>query len=1195
MLGDVTVAHSREPEQWRQIVRVRSRYQRSVHLERDARERGSLDGYILTPLVRTLTGRIVDGFGKAAPARSWSVTGPYGTGKSAFAVFLADVMSPPELDASQTARLLLGAADGALAAALFGADGIFTKSEGLCPVLATGERRPLDHILLRALRGFTQQFWSRPGAKPALVAQIATLTDAVTKNGYTVPGRDVVALFEETAERVAGSKQPGRGLLVVLDEAGKLLEQAAHHPDRGDVQLLQELAEAANRSGESPIVFVVLLHQALEQYAGRLSLTERGEWAKVQGRFEDLAFHAASHEVLQLVGEALERGALPERVRQSLEPLAARCAGLVTRGGAQDPKRRAALLSAALPLHPVTALLLGPLFRSRLAQNERSLFVFLASVEPFGFQEFLDKPIRRAGRPSLFLPDALYDYVATSLGSQLHGHISKHWAQIETALRRLPEGAGELDARLLKTIALLDLFGDGAGIGASGATLEAIYADGSEDSNKTLANALERLRRASLIIFRKFRDAYQLWEGSDLDVDKLVRDAHGQVDASSSLVQRLARVAPPRPLVARRHLFETGTFRYFELRYVAASAFDQTFPELEPDADGGLLLVIEPEVSTRTRFLRQMEQPMMWAAAGPRPVLVAVPRHVARLLELGCTLAALEWVQTHTPALHDDQVAQREVTGRLAEAERELRAEVARLLGGAVACDWLTGEKREKPVRVRSARELARVLSDMCDLNYDKAPSVQNELLNRRHLSSAAAAARRSLVEAMVTHAGERWLGFEGTPPEVSMYRSLLEHHGLHQERDGRLGFGPPSNRVRGSLRPTWNEIERTLTDAHESRLRVPALFDRLRHPPYGVRDGLLPVLLVAALIAWQDEIALYEDGAFVPTLNGATMDRLLRAPDRFEVQRLSITGPRAALYGRLVQMLSTGSKDPPSGVVPIVRQFVRVARELPEFARTTKAISPAAQALRDVLLRAREPATLLFHDLPIVCGVPPFEAAGTTSCEAIERVVETLKAAVREMRLAYPALLDAIEEALRAELGLPADTTELRKDLARRAARLVPIAIEPTLAAFLTRACDDLPRDEWLVTLGAMVAGKPPTMWRDADLERARLTIKRLGRLFLSLESVLDAPEAPTADARSFLRVAVMVPRHRERSMILSLQPEHEVIIGTICAQIKDIAAGLPAAVAREAVLAALGIVIQGLMSEIQNTERPGGAQPSA
>src|SRR5947208_10182817 len=46
-------------------------------------------------------------------------------------------------------------------------------------------------------------------------------------------------------------------------------------------------------------------------------------------------------------------------------------------------------LQRCWPLHPITAVLLGPLFRGPLSQNERSLFAFLASGEPRAFREFL--------------------------------------------------------------------------------------------------------------------------------------------------------------------------------------------------------------------------------------------------------------------------------------------------------------------------------------------------------------------------------------------------------------------------------------------------------------------------------------------------------------------------------------------------------------------------------------------------------------------------------------------------------------------------------------------------------------------------------------------------------------------------------------------------------------------------------------
>jgi hypothetical protein len=66
-------------------------------------------------------------------------------------------------------------------------------------------------------------------------------------------------------------------------------------------------------------------------------------------------------------------------------------------------------LTACYPLHPLTALVLGPLFR-RLAQNERSLFAFLASSEPFGFQEFLRENTLKGGPYRL---DRLYDFNAS--------------------------------------------------------------------------------------------------------------------------------------------------------------------------------------------------------------------------------------------------------------------------------------------------------------------------------------------------------------------------------------------------------------------------------------------------------------------------------------------------------------------------------------------------------------------------------------------------------------------------------------------------------------------------------------------------------------------------------------------------------------------------------------------------------------
>jgi len=82
-----------------EMVGVRSRFLRSVNLERDFGTDAPLDGYVPTPGALAALARIGGGV-RTASERAWSVTGPYGTGKSAFALLLAKTLAPPLITAT---------------------------------------------------------------------------------------------------------------------------------------------------------------------------------------------------------------------------------------------------------------------------------------------------------------------------------------------------------------------------------------------------------------------------------------------------------------------------------------------------------------------------------------------------------------------------------------------------------------------------------------------------------------------------------------------------------------------------------------------------------------------------------------------------------------------------------------------------------------------------------------------------------------------------------------------------------------------------------------------------------------------------------------------------------------------------------------------------------------------------------------
>ena len=72
-------------------VEVRGRFHRSVQLSADYAKAEA--GYVLTPTAKNLSERMVSELERPNGVRTWSVTGPYGTGKSAFALYLTRLLS----------------------------------------------------------------------------------------------------------------------------------------------------------------------------------------------------------------------------------------------------------------------------------------------------------------------------------------------------------------------------------------------------------------------------------------------------------------------------------------------------------------------------------------------------------------------------------------------------------------------------------------------------------------------------------------------------------------------------------------------------------------------------------------------------------------------------------------------------------------------------------------------------------------------------------------------------------------------------------------------------------------------------------------------------------------------------------------------------------------------------------------------
>lgn len=900
-------------------IRIRAAFSRSINLSRDGHSVELLRTYVPTSRAIVALEQIADGISPEPVNRALALIGPYGSGKSAFALFLGALLSKRDSTAHHTAFETLHRVRPQLADRLHSA---IRDPQGFLRVQINGIPDSLVRQLMLALSTAAEQG-----------SLAATLVKRI--RGVARPGTRMDCVLDLIAEvQAAWAKAGGAGVLIEIDELGKFLEYESYHPQHREIHLLQLLAEKAGEGGHVPLHLVVMLHQAFEHYSNRLGKSLRDEWKKVQGRFATIAFLEPAEQTLRVVAAAFERHSdLSTEVATELVDTAAHLdqKGALPLG--VDADQALNLFQRCYPLHPLTLLIL-PVLCHKVAQNERTLFSYLGSSEPFGL-------IQRLGALKMgdwVGPWELYDYFILNQAGGFSDPLTYHrWVEVITALDRydgdISGGTEDPAARLLKTIGLLNLIGAQRGLKASRGLLRLVF-------ENDLEGLLQRLQAASLVHFRSYSQEYRVWQGSDFDLHGALQQAAAE-QANIPLADTLNALSPLAPIVARRASINTGTLRSFEPVFTSRERWPPKANNVELPL---WFYLAEPE-----------ERPDLDQA--PEFGVVAVCHFTERLDEVVAEWMALKDLPRHHAMLYQDPVAQREHQAWLSNAETEAMTAIRAVLEAPETLSWYFGGEL-RPIRGRRdlQRELSHWIEETC---YPQAPLIRNELINRERPSASASTGRKRLLAAMLTASDRDGLGIEKAPAEKSLYLSLLRESGLHRKRDGRWDFFLPSTHDPCHLRPLWNAISDTLGAAGERQVPLPELYARLQKPPFGVRLGVLPILVITYLLAHRREVALYQEGAFCEALTIDQAELLCRRPALFALERFELAGLRGELFERYLGSI-IGNVRADATLLDIVRPLVRFAASLPEYTQYCTGLSPEAERVRNVFRQAKSPGTLL-------------------------------------------------------------------------------------------------------------------------------------------------------------------------------------------------------------------------------------------
>jgi len=1080
------------------LMRFNPRFRRSVQIELDLDDPQSTSGYIGTDFVIQSFERIGAAFEAGSTQRAWRLTGDYGSGKSGFALALAKAVSGKANELPPALRLPI-------------------KSR-LQPVIVTGEREPLHRTIGNAIIA------QAPGMKKEPIPQ----SDS------------------ELIDLVKSALKKSPGIFLILDELGKNLEQAMMNPASADVYVLQRLAELATRSKDTPFVVLAILHMGISSYTADLDTNSRKEWDKVAGRFEEIHYHHPFEQTVQLCGAALglDTSAVPKTFldRQRRGMRWAVDAGYY---GSAPADSLIAFAPSIFPLHPTVLPPLVNILR-RFGQNERSLFGFLAGHEPSALQDVARLEIDKAR--SFSLAD-LYNYVRGNIAHTMTNGRATHWRIIESVVQQAEDTA---EANILKAIGILNLIEDDSMLATHELLIEAL-GNNDRSAQTSIDKLIAKLKGRHLIFERGSVRGYALWPNTSVHLDDAFEEARNQLGEPTKPMRTISSLLEPRQIVARRHYIETGNLRHFELQFIPAvdySDFLKSGGSAQMGSADGFVIIFLP---ANEREYQEMLELMSNRINHPDPtILIGLIRPPLELLGIARDLQAWEHVKLTVKELGSDEYARRELRGQIRNAKLKLNEQIDRILGWNTnpnLVSWFRSGKADKLEPDGLSSKLSQISSEI----YKRCPIVTNELINRRITSSAGSRARTVLIDAIYKNSSIEFLGMDDSknPPEMAIYLSVLKAGNLHvpdEDSDGGWKFVIPSGKDDiCRLAPAFKAIEDILEANDGKRVKAPEILDVLRAKPIGARDGLIPLILSLYLAARSRQTAIYEDATYVHGLDGDGMQRLIKEPEHFELQRCAVEGVRLEVFDAIAGVFNLSERTKPQ-VLDVVQPLMQFISSVPEYCRNTKKLSTEAKAFRQALLTARDPAALIFEEIPVAAGIAPHEG---------KQLGKKIAALIGEIRGSYDALLDRLASCITDAFDTTSDVTAFRNELIGRTQAIAKSLAETDLRSFVIRLGDsELDYRKWLESLANHLAKKSSVRWNDSDEDLFDQRLHHLAKRMLRAEAAqADITRMGIdGDPKRIVRLMLTRPDGNEHGELLHWNAAEDATVKKIESQITEL-----------------------------------------
>jgi ribosomal protein S15P/S13E len=897
-------------------------------------------------------------------------------------------------------------------------------------------------------------------------------------------------ILSEIFNRYYSIGKGNKVLFILIDEFGKFLEYASKHNPEKELYFVQQLAEFCNNPKHN-IVLITTVHQSLESYAYSLSKTQQQEWTKVKGRFREITFNEPVEQLLFLASEYVAEHFETKTSKAEIE----KCLKLTTASKAFNFNKDF-LKEIATKLYPLDILSANILTLSlqRYGQNERSLFSFLESSDHTGLAKFNKKE-----NPFYNLSN-VYDYLNFNFYSFLTSKYNPDFSAWSSIRSSIEEVERAFDSNIndyikaVKTIGLLNIFS------ASGSILDLNFfvdylktACGVSVANDIIKN----LETKNIIRYRSHSKRFILFEGTDLDIQTALIDAGNKISEVVDISTLLNKHIQFNPVFAKQYSFSTGTPRYFE--FIISDYPVQKNPEGE--IDGFVNLVFNSKLKESDIQNKSKHQ--------DEAVIYCFFKNSSEIKNL---LFEIEKIQKVILENEKDKVAIRELESINLSQVRLLNHYISdSIYSGSKEIKWFFNGTEKK---INDKKDFNKLLSQVCSIVYDATPVFKNELVNKHKISSSIHTAKKNYFKALSNNWDKENLGFEDSkfPPEKTIYLSLLKENGISPIRENATDV--ISIDKTSTFYKLWSASEDFLESAKSEQLKISELNELLSKRPFRLKQGMIDFWVPTFLFLKRDDFAIFNDESYIPNLSEENLELIAKYPAKYSIKTFDIEGVKLDIFNsyRTFLNIATEQKFDNNSFIETIKPFIVFYKQLPEYSKNTKRLSPSAIKIRKAIATSKDPEKTFFDAFPSALGLTLSTLQQDKS--KLQNFTTSLQDSVRELRTAYDELVKRFEDFICSEfVGQTSDFEEYKAYLQKRFSKLKKHLLLSNQKTFVQRLDSPLEdRKAWLNSIAQAVTGKTLEAFSDED---EILLYEKFKAMILELDSLTKISKSDIDESR--------------------------------------------------------------------------------